>query len=319
MKPLHLVLAAAALAFAGGAHAQAFPTKPVTISIGFAPGSSIDTLTRLVAERLRDKWGHPVLVDNRPGAGANIAAEYVSKAAPDGYTLLVTTSAIAISPALYPKLNYDPFKDLRPVGQVSAMPHILAVKNDLPVNNVAEFIAYAKANPGKLNFSSAGTGNSDHMAGELLKALTGIDMVHVPYKGGQQAMADLVGGLVDAYFPGLPVGLPMVQGGRVKALATTGRTRSKALPNVPLLSDTVKGFTVELWYGMFAPAGVPDALAQKISADLAAVLKDPGLVQKFDNMGVEPIGSDPKAFGEFVKAEHEKWAGIIKRGNITLK
>ena len=319
MKPLKLILAAAAIAFAGGAHAQAFPTKPVTISIGFAPGSSIDTLTRLVAERLRDKWGQPVLVDNRPGAGANIAAEHVSKAAPDGYTLLVTTSAIAISPALYPKLNYDPFKDLRPVGQVSAMPHILAVKNDLPVNSVTEFIAYAKANPGKLNFSSAGTGNSDHMAGELLKALTGIDMVHVPYKGGQQAMADLVGGLVDAYFPGLPVGLPMVQGGRVKALATTGRARSKALPNVPLLSDTVKGFTVELWYGMFAPAGVPDALAQRISADLAAVLKDPGLVQKFDNMGVEPIGSDPKAFGDFVKAEHEKWAGLIKRGNITLK
>jgi tripartite-type tricarboxylate transporter receptor subunit TctC len=187
------------------------------------------------------------------------------------------------------------------------------------VNTVAEFIAYAKANPGKLNFSSAGTGNSDHMAGELLKALTGIDMVHVPYKGGQQAMADLVGGLVDAYFPGLPVGLPMVQGHRVKALATTGRTRSKALPNVPLLSDTVKGFTVELWYGMFAPAGMPDALTQKISADLAAVLKDPGLVQKFDNMGVEPIGSDPKAFGDFVKAEHDKWAGIIQRGNITLK
>ncbi|MBK8324684.1 MAG: tripartite tricarboxylate transporter substrate binding protein [Betaproteobacteria bacterium] len=319
MKPLKLILAAAALAFAGGVHAQAFPTKPVTITIGFAPGSSIDTLTRLVAERLRDKWGQPVVVDNKPGAGANIAAEHVSKAAPDGYTLLVTTSAIAISPALYPKLNYDPFKDLRPVGQVSAMPHIFAVKKDLPVNTVAEFIAYAKANPGKMNFSSAGTGNSDHMAGELLKALTGIDMVHVPYKGGQQAMADLVGGLVDAYFPGLPVGLPMVKGDRVKALATTGRARSKALPDVPLLSDTVKGFTVELWYGMFAPAGVPDALVQKISADLAAALKDAGLAQKFDNMGVEPIGSDPKAFGEFVKAENEKWAGIIKRGNITLK
>ncbi len=213
----------------------------------------------------------------------------------------------------------DPFRDLRPVGQVSAMPHILAVKNDLPVATAAEFIAYAKANPGKMNFSSAGTGNSDHMAGELLKALAGIDMVHVPYKGGQQAMADLVSGLVDAYFPGLPVGLPMVKGGRVKALATTGTTRSKALPEVPLLSDTVKGFSVTLWYGMFAPAGVPDALVQKISADLAAALKDAALAQKFDNMGIEPVGSDPRAFGEFVKAEHDKWAGIIKRGNITLK
>jgi tripartite-type tricarboxylate transporter receptor subunit TctC len=205
------------------------------------------------------------------------------------------------------------------VGQVSAMPHILAVRNDLPVTTAAEFIAYAKANPGKLNFSSAGTGNSDHMAGELLKALTGIDMVHVPYKGGQQAMADLVAGLVDAYFPGLPVGLPMVQGGRVRALAITGKTRSRALPNVPLLSDTVPGFYVDLWYGMFAPAGTPDALVQKISADLAAALKDPGLVQKFDNMGVEPVGSDPKSFGTFVQSEHDKWQGIIKRGNISLK
>jgi tripartite-type tricarboxylate transporter receptor subunit TctC len=318
MTKLKLALAAVAMVFTANAGAQGFPSKPVTITIGFAPGSSIDTLTRLVAERLRDRWGQPVLVDNKPGAGANIAAEAVSKAAPDGYTLLVTTSAIAISPALYPKLGYDPFKDLRPVGQVSAMPHIFTVKKDLPVNTVAEFIAYAKANPGKLNFSSAGTGNSDHMAGELLKALTGIDMVHVPYKGGQQAMADLVGGLVDAYFPGLPVGLPMVQGDRVKALATTGRARSKALPNVPLLSDTVKGFTVELWYGMFAPAGVPDALVQKISADLAAALKDAGLAQKFDNMGVEPVGSDPKAFGAFVQSEYEKWSRIIKAGNIKL-
>jgi tripartite-type tricarboxylate transporter receptor subunit TctC len=235
MKILKLAILAATLVFAAAAHAQSFPTKPVTITLGFAPGSSIDTLTRLVAERLKDRWGQPVVIDNKPGAGANIAAELVAKSAPDGHTLLVTTSAIAISPSLYAKLNYDPFKDLRAVGQVSAMPHILAVKNDLPANTAAEFIAYAKANPGKLNFSSAGTGNSDHMAGELLKALTGIDMVHVPYKGGQQAMADLVAGLVDAYFPGLPVGLPMVQGGRVKALATTGKTRSKALPNVPLL------------------------------------------------------------------------------------
>jgi tripartite-type tricarboxylate transporter receptor subunit TctC len=181
-----------------------------------------------------------------------------------------------------------------------------------------EFVALAKASPGKLNYGSGGSGTNTHLGSELLKAQTGIDMVHVPYKGGQQAMADLVGGLVDAYFPGLPVGLPMVQGDRVKALATTGRARSKALPNVPLLSDTVKGFTVELWYGMFAPAGVPDALVQKISADLAAALKDAGLAQKFDNMGVEPVGSDPKAFGAFVQSEYEKWSRIIKAGNIKL-
>ena len=314
-----LTLFAAAFAFATAAAAQTFPAKPVTITIGFAPGSSIDTVTRIVADRLKDRWGQPVVVDNKPGAGANIAAEFVSKAAPDGHTLLITTSAIAISPTLYGKLNYDPFRDLRAVGMVSTMPHILTVKNDLPVSTPAEFIAYAKAHPGKLNFSSAGTGNSDHMAGELLKVLAGIDMLHVPYKGGQQAMADLVSGLVDAYFPGLPVGLPMVQGGRVKALATTGRTRAKSLPNVPLLSDTVPGFQVELWYGMFAPAGVPDALVQKIAGDLAAALKDPALTQKFDNLGIEPGQPDPKGFAEFVRAEHDKWAATIKKGNITLK
>jgi tripartite-type tricarboxylate transporter receptor subunit TctC len=310
------MLLATALALVPAAHAQEFPTKTVTITLGFAPGSSIDTLTRLVAERLHDKWKQPVIVDNRPGAGANIAANVVSKAAPDGYTLLVTTSAIAISPALYPKLDYDPFKELRPVSQMTSMPHILAVSPKVEARSVSELIAYAKANPGKLNFASAGTGNSDHMAGELFKVMAGVDMTHVPYKGGQQAMTDTVAGLTDVYFAGLPVGLPMVRAGRVRALATTGRTRAKSLPDIPLLSDTLKGFYVDLWYGFFAPAGTPDAIVQKIAADLAAVLKDPGLVQKFDSIGVEPVGNDPKAFGAFVQSEYEKWSKVIKSANL---
>ncbi len=317
MSILKQVMLAAALAVSAPAVAQNFPTKQVQLTLGFAPGSSIDTLTRLVAERLGDKWGQPVIVDNRPGAGANIAANLVAKSPPDGHVLLVTTSAIAISPALYPKLDYDPFKELRPVSQMSSMPHVLTVSPKVAANSVAELIALAKASPGKLNFASAGIGNSDHMAGELFKSMAAIDIVHVPYKGGQQAMADTVSGTTDVYFAGLPVGLPMVQAGRVKGLATSGKTRSKALPNTPLMADTVKGFYVDLWYGVFAPAGTPDAVVQKIAADLAAVLKDPGLAQKFDNMGVEPVGNDPKSFGAFVQLEHEKWSKIIKAGNIT--
>ena len=317
MSILKQLMLAAAFAVSTPADAQNFPTKQVQLTLGFAPGSSIDTLTRLVAERLSDKWGQPVIVDNRPGAGANIAANLVAKSPPDGHVLLVTTSAIAISPALYPKLDYDPFKELRPVSQMSSMPHVLTVSPKVAANSVAELIALAKASPGKLNFASAGIGNSDHMAGELFKSMAAIDIVHVPYKGGQQAMADTVAGTTDVYFAGLPVGLPMVQAGRVKGLATSGKTRSKALPNTPLMADTVKGFYVDLWYGVFAPAGTPDAVVRKIAADLAAVLKDPGLAQKFDNMGVEPVGNDPKSFGAFVQSEHEKWSKIIKAGNIT--
>jgi tripartite-type tricarboxylate transporter receptor subunit TctC len=318
LKLKRVFFAASLVISAAAAQAQDFPTKPVQLTLGFAPGSSIDNLSRLVAERLREKWGQPVLIDNRPGAGANIAADLVSKSAADGHTLLVTTSALAISPSLYPKLSYDPFKDLRPVSQISSMPHILTVSPKVPVNSVAELIALAKAQPGKLNFGSAGTGNSDHMAGELFKSMTGVDMVHVPYKGGQQAMADTVAGLIEVYFPGLPVGLPMVQSGRAKALGVSGKARSKALPNTPVIADTVKGFYVDLWYGVFAPAGTPDRIVQKIASDLAAVLKEPAIRQKFDKMGVEPVGSDPKAFGAFVKSEYERWRPIIKNGNITL-
>jgi tripartite-type tricarboxylate transporter receptor subunit TctC len=312
------LITATLLLATAAANGQNFPTKAVQLTLGFAPGSSIDNLTRMVADKLSKKWGQPVLIDNRPGAGANIAADLVAKSTPDGHTLLVTTSAISISPSLYPKLSYDPLKDLRAVTQLSSMPHILTVSNSLPVNSVSELIAYAKANPGKLNFGSAGTGNSDHMAGELLKAMTKIDMVHVPYKGGQQAMADNVSGVIDVYFPGLPVGLPMVQSKRVKALAVSGTERLKTLSDTPLIADTVKGYQVDLWYGVFAPAGTPDSLVQKIASDIVAVLDDPELKSKFEKMGVTPIGSDPKKFGAFVRSEYDKWRPVIKNGNISV-
>jgi tripartite-type tricarboxylate transporter receptor subunit TctC len=312
------LIAATLLLSSAVAAAQNFPTKPVQLTLGFAPGSSIDSLTRLVADKLREKWGQTVLVDNRPGAGANIAGDFVSKAPADGHFLLVSTSAVAISPSLYPKLTYDPMKDLKPVSQLSAMPHILTVHKDLPVNSLNELIAYAKKHPGKLNFGSAGTGNSDHMAGELLKDMAQIDMVHVPYKGGQQAMADNASGLVEVYFPGLPVGLPMVQANKVKAIAISGKEPLQTLPGVPLMSSTIPGYHVDLWYGVFAPASTPDDLVKKIAADIAAVLKSPDLRAKFDKMGVTPVGSDPKTFASFVRAEHDKWRPIIKKSGIRI-
>lgn len=319
-----IAFASAALAVASLAaplaHAQAWPAKAVKLVVPQGAGGTTDVFARYLGQRLSTRWGQPVVVENKVGAAGVVGTDAVAKSAPDGYTLLFTyAGSQAVNQSLYPKLPFDSVKDFQPIATVATIPFILVVGPNSPYRTFRELVAAAKAKPGSITYATSGSGSVNHLLSESLKVEAGIDMVHVPYKGGQQAMADLVGGLVDAYFPGLPVGLPMVQGGRVKALATTGRARSKALPNVPLLSDTVKGFTVELWYGMFAPAGVPDALAQRISADLAAVLKDPGLVQKFDNMGVEPIGSDPKAFGDFVKAEHEKWAGIIKRGNITLK
>lgn len=300
--------------------AQSWPTKAVKVIVPQAPGGATDVFARYLGQRLSAKWGQAVVIENKAGAAGVVGTDAVAKSAPDGYTFLFTyAGSQAVNQSLYAKIPFDSVKDFQPIATVATIPFLLVVGPNSPHKTFRDLIAAAKAKPGSVTYATSGSGSINHLLSESLKVEAGIDMVHVPYKGGQQAMADLVGGLVDAYFPGLPVGLPMVKGDRVKALATTGRARSKALPDVPLLSDTVKGFTVELWYGMFAPAGMPDALVQKISADLAAALKDAGLVQKFDNMGVEPVGSDPKAFGDFVKAEHDKWAGIIKRGNITLK
>jgi tripartite-type tricarboxylate transporter receptor subunit TctC len=318
VKFIQACLAASLALGATTLHAQqAFPSHQVQLMLGFGAGSSSDNVARIVAERLREKWGQAVIVDNRPGAGANIAADLVAKAVPDGHTLLVTTSALAVSPSLYAKLSYDPFKDLTPVGQISSMPHVLVASQKLRANTMAELIAQAKAEPGKLNFASAGIGNSDHMSGELLEAMTGIKLVHVPYKGGQQAMTDTIGGMTDLYFAGLPVGLPMVKAGRVKALGTSGTHRAAALPDVPTIGETVPGYTVDLWYGLFAPSGTPPDVVKRISADLAAVLKEPDVRAKFEKLGVEPVGSDPATFSAFFKSEYDKWRPIIQNAHIS--
>lgn len=314
------VLAAGALALllgAGPARA-AFPDRPVQIVLGFGAGSSIDNLGRLLAEGLRAKWGQSVVVENRPGAGGNLAADMVAKSAGNGHVLLLTTSTMAISPSLYKSLSYNPLKDLVPVTQLSSMPHALVANKALGANDVSALIALAKRKPGVLTFGSAGIGNSDHMAGELFKSMTGVDILHVPYKGGQQAMIDVIGGTVDLYFSGLPGALPMLASDKVKALGTTGTARSPALPAVPTIGETVPGFAVDLWYGVFAPSSTPGDLVETLARDIAAVLATPEVRAQFDKLGVQPVGSSPAVFQAFYQSEYEKWKAVIERTGLSL-
>ena len=314
-----LILAGLVVA-AGAAHAQNFPNKPVRILIGFSAGSSIDTVARVIAQKLNESWGQPVIIDNRAGAGGNIAADVVAKANPDGYTLLFANNGLAISATLHRKLPYDASRDLEPVTQVTAMPHVLVANQNLQAGSIKELITLAKAKPGTLSFGSAGTGNSDHMAGELFKHLAGIDIAHVPYKGGPQALTDTVNGQVAMYFAGLPVAMPMVKAGRVKALGTSGAKRSAALPEVPTIAEAgIPGYEVTLWYGLLAPARTPKDVVAKIAADVARTLKLPDVQERFVTLGVETVGSTPEQFKGFIKSELGKWGKVVKATGISVE
>ena len=314
------VIAFAALLFTAGAvGAQTYPSKPVRILIGFTAGSSIDVVARILTQKLSESWKQPVIIDNRVGAGGNVAADAVAKAAPDGYMLLNSNAGLAISAAFYRKLPYDALKDLRPITQVAAQPHILAANPSLPVKSIRELIALAKARPGQLSFASGGVGNSDHMAGELFKWMAGINIVHVPYKGGNVALNDTITGEVAMYFPGVPVALPMIQAGKVKALGVSGSKRLGALPNVPTIAEAgLPGYEVILWYGFFAPAALPKDIVAKIAGDLARVLKLPDVQERFAALGVDAVGSAPDDFGTFVKSEIAKWEKVRKATGLTI-
>ena len=303
----------------GAAHAQTFPAKPVRILVGFTAGSSIDVVVRILGQKLNEIWAQPVIIENRLGAGGNVAADVVAKAPPDGHTLLSPNAGLAISAAFYRKLPYDALKDLQPITQLAQQPHILAVNNDLPAKSVKELIALAKAKPGQLSFASGGPGNSDHMAGELFKYMAGIDIVHVPYKGGNQALNDTISGQVAMYFPGVPVALPMVKAGKVRAFATTGAKRLPALPDVPTVAEAgIPGYQVILWYGLLGPAGLPTDITNKIQADVARVLKMPDVAERLAALGVEPVGSSPDAFAALLRSEIAKWEKVKKATGLTV-
>ena len=306
----------AALAAAGGALAQAltYPTKPIRLVVPFPPGGATDILARDVAQKLTEAWGQAVVVDNRPGAGANIGTELVAKAPPDGYTLLMgTVGTHAINPSLYAKLPYDHIKDFAPVILVAGVPNVLVVNPALPVNSVAELIAYAKANPGKLNFASSGSGTSIHLSGELFKVMAGVQMIHIPYKGSAPAVQDLIGGQVQLMFDNLPPSLPQIKAGKLRALAVTSTTRAPALPDVPTMAEAgLPGFEASSWFGILAPAGTPPAIVAKLNAEIAQWLATPEAKEKLAKQGASAAGGSPDDFARHIAAETAKWAKVVK-------
>jgi tripartite-type tricarboxylate transporter receptor subunit TctC len=296
---------------AGCAAAQGYPSKPLRLVVTFPPGGAPDILARLFADKAQ--LGQPVVVDNKPGAGGNIGAEMVAKAAPDGHTIVMgTVGTHSINGALYRQMPYDMVKDFAPLGHVASAPNLLVVTNDLPVKNVAELISYMKANPNKLSFGSPGIGTSVHVSGELFKAMTGTQMTHVPYKGRQFAIPDLVGGSIQVMFDNMPSALPMAKEGKIRALAQTTATRSGAAPDVPTVAETVPGFEATTWFAMFAPAGTPKDIVARLNAEMQRVFKLPDVADKLKTLGLEPWISTPEELARYQASEITKWAKVVK-------
>ena len=317
---LALVLTAMLLAAAQSAAAQAYPNKPVRMIVPYPPGGSVDFTGRELAAKLSELWGQQVVLDNRGGAGSTLGHSLGAKAIPDGYTLLLGTSAgLVVSPALGTKLNYDSLKDYAPIGLAVYAPFALTLHAGVAANTTQEFIDLAKANPGKINFSSPGTGTPNHLGGELLKALAHINIVHVPYKGGGPALVDLISGQVQMTFSGVPQILPHVKAGRVKIIAIGHPTRIKSLPDTPPVADVLPGFNNTSWYGLLAPAGTPPALVNQINAAMNKVLSQPEFGQRLLLQGVEPVTSTPQGMHDMIRNELARWRKVIKEAGITVE
>ncbi|XAH24330.1 tripartite tricarboxylate transporter substrate binding protein [Xylophilus sp. GW821-FHT01B05] len=320
-------LAASALC-AGGALAQAaWPNKPVRIIVPFAPGGTTDIMARAVAPELSKAFGQSFIVDNRPGAGGNIGAEAVAKAAPDGYTLLMgTVGTHGINRALYSKLPYDPIKDFAPITLVAAVPNVMEMNAEkakaMGIHNVQDFIRVAKERPGKLNMASSGNGTSIHLAGELFKTMTGIYMVHFPYRGSGPALMDMIGGNMDVMFDNLPSSMQQIKAGKLVALAVTSAQRSPALPNVPTVEEAggpaLKGFEASSWFGLLAPAGTSPEVINHIQQEVAKALKTPAIKEKLEAQGAIPSGNTPQEFATLIDSEHRKWAKVVKASGATV-
>ena len=310
---LQLSLSILALIFAVTASAQSFPTKPIKIVVPFPAGGTVDFFARVISTKLSEALGQSVLVENRAGAGGNIAAEAVAKAAPDGYTLLMGSEIIAINTSLYSKIGYDPVKDLAPITLVGTVPNILIVHPSLPVNSVNDLIALAKKTPGKISFASTGQGTSTHLSSELFKLMANVDMLHIPYKGGPPAIADLISGQVNMMFINMPTGITHVRSGKAKIIAVSSIKRVSQLPDVPTVDQAgVKGFETSAWSGLYAPAGTPVDIINRLNAEVVKILKQPSVREQLMAQGAEPVGDSPEEFSRFTLAEISKWAKIIK-------
>jgi tripartite-type tricarboxylate transporter receptor subunit TctC len=310
-----VVCALACASIAAGA--QTYPARPLRIVLGFPPGGGVDLVARILAPRLTESLGQPVIIDNRPGANGLIGTEIAARAAPDGHTLFLgTTGNLSVNPTLYPSSKLDIDRAFAPVTQVSSVPFLLYLHPALPPRTVAEFVAFAQARPGKIHFYSGGVGGLPHLAGELLNNVAGLKTVHVPYKGAAPGLTDLIGGQVQYGFGAVAVGLPHVKAGRLLALATTGPKRLALRPEIAAMNETLSGFEVVNWFGMVVPAGTPRQIIARLHAELTTAMSLPEIARKLIAQGTDPVGSSPEAFGAFMKAETGKWAQVIKSADI---
>jgi tripartite-type tricarboxylate transporter receptor subunit TctC len=301
------------VAFTQATFSQQFPSRPVKLVVGFTPGGGVDIAARTLAPKLSELIGQPVIVDNKPGAGTNIANEFVARSAPDGTTLLVTTSALAINMALYRKLSFDALRDFTALSIFSESPNILVVNSKLPAANLKEFLALARATPGKLNYSSAGSGTTQHLSAELLKLKTGISITHIPYKGTAPSLTSLIASETDLTFANIPAILQHVKSGRLRPLASTGTKRAELMPEVPTMREAgVNGVEVTVWYGVLAPAGLPREMAAALSAAVAKAAHDPEMRKRLAEQGAEPVGNSADEFAKILRDEVAKWAEVVQ-------
>ena len=299
------------------AHAQdGWPTRPVRFILPFPPGGGTDILGRLIAERLSASLGQPVVTENRGGAGGNVGAEAAARSAPDGYTIVLVAPSLAISPTLYTKINYDPVKDFAPVSLVATVPNVMITQASMPAQ-LQDFVSLARTKPGALNFGSGGAGTSNHLAGELFNLVTGAKLVHIPYKGVNLAMQDVLAGNVHLVFIGIPAAAPHIKAGKLRALAVVAPQRSSALPDVPTVAEAgLRDFEVTTWYGVLAPAGTPKNVIVRLNADLVKIMHSPELKEKLAATGTEPLTSTPEEFAAYIKREIAKWGEVVRKAGV---
>lgn len=297
---------------ATGAVAQDYPARPVKWVVPYPPGGATDIVARLIGHRLSERLGQQFIIENKPGAGNNVGTDSVVKSDPDGYTLLLVNPANAINASLYAKLNFNFINDIAPVAGITRVPNVMIVPKDFPAKTVAEFIAYAKANPGKVNMASSGNGTSIHLSGELFKAMAGVDLLHVPYRGSAPAITDMLGGRVQVMFDNMPSAVPHVKAGTLRAIAVTTAQRSPELPDVPTVGDTVKDYEASAWFGLGAPKGTPRPVIEKLNKEVNAILEEPEIKKRLAEMGGNTLQGTPEQFGAIIESETTKWEKVVK-------
>jgi len=305
----------------GAALADTYPSHPIRLLVGVPPGGANDLVARVVAQQLTEQMGQSVIVENRAGAGGNIAADYVAKSPPDGYTLFLSViGTMAINPSLYKTMTFDSIKDFAPISQLTSMPQVMLVHPSIPATTVREFIAYAKSHPGQINFASGGSGTATHLAAELFKSMAGIDMVHVPYKGNGPATVDLLSGRVTVMFDQIATALPSVRDGRLRALGVSTAQRSPAAPDIPTIAESgLPGYDVTTWHGLVAPAGTPRPIIDRLHAEVVKALNSPSVRDKFKAAGIVPVSSTPEEFAAFTQRELDRWRIVVKASGATVQ